>query len=156
MFTLTVFSIGHMKCDKKGWTGDKDQLESPESGVGDWKVVVIADIVTTWLSGVAIKVLLFVTPHLLAGHQEDQESEDENDGKPDATKRRRVLIHPAKEALKEGPVHGVVSDVRLDYPDEKQDLKCGPNVAGTLLAECSNECKDMNCTEHVKHRGSLM
>lgn len=123
MFALTVFSIGHMKCDKKGWAGDKDQLESPESGVGDWKVVVIADIVTTWLSGVAIEVLLLVTPHLLAGHQEDQESEDENDGKPDATKRCRVLIHPTKEALKEGPVHGVVSDVRLDYPDEKQALK---------------------------------
>lgn len=131
-------------------------MESPESGVGNGKVVVIADIVTTWLSGVAIEVLLLVTPHLLAGHQEDQKSEDENDGKPDATKRCGVLVHPAKEALKEGPVHGAVSDVRLDYPDEKQVLKNGPNVAGTLLAECSNEGKDMNHTKHVTHRGSLM
>uniref|UniRef100_A0A3B4ZGL8 Uncharacterized protein n=1 Tax=Stegastes partitus TaxID=144197 RepID=A0A3B4ZGL8_9TELE len=90
---------------EKGRTGDKDQLQSPESGVGDGEVVVVADIVTTGLAGVAIEVLLLVSPDLLAGHEKHQESEDENDGEPDATERRGVLVHPAEEALQEGPVH---------------------------------------------------
>lgn len=88
MFALTIFSVGHMKRHKKGRAGDKDQLEGPESGVGDGEVVVVANIVTTGLPGVAIKVLLLVTPDLLTGHQEDQESEDENDSEPDASERR--------------------------------------------------------------------
>lgn len=120
MLALTIFSVGYMECHKKGWAGDKDQLESPESSVGNWVVVVVADIVTTRLLGVAIKVLLLVTPDLLTGHQEDQKSEDENDGEPNATKCSGVLVHPTKEALKKGPVHGVVLDVRLDHLEKKK------------------------------------
>lgn len=130
MLALTFLSVGHMKRHKKGRAGDKDQLESPESGVGDREVVVIADIVTTRLPGVAIKVLLLVTPDLLTGHQEDQESEDEDDGEPDATERRGVLVHAAKETLKEGPVHG--------YLEETRCPKTALNLAGAWLAECSN------------------
>lgn len=122
-----------MKCHEERRAGDKDQLQSPESRVGDGEVVVVADIVATRLPGVAIKVLLLVTPDLFTGHQEDQESEDENDGEPDATERGRVLVHPAEEALKEGPVHGAVSDVRLDHLEEQEALKYPQNVTGSLL-----------------------
>uniref|UniRef100_A0A3B4F633 Uncharacterized protein n=2 Tax=Haplochromini TaxID=319058 RepID=A0A3B4F633_9CICH len=96
---------------EKGWTSHKDQLESPESGVRDGEVVVIADILTTRLAGVAIKVLLFVAPDLFTSHQEDQEPEDEDNGKPDSTKPCGVLVSPTEETLQEDPVHGVVSDV---------------------------------------------
>lgn len=74
--------------------------------------MVVADVVTTGLPGVAVKVLLLVPPDLLAGHQDNQEPEDENDGEPDATECCRVLVHPTEEALEEGPVHFVDSDVR--------------------------------------------
>lgn len=136
MFALTFFSVGHVERHKKGRAGDKDQLQSPESGVGDGEVVVVADIVTTRLPGVAIKVLLLVTPDLLASHQEDQEPEDENDGEPDATERCGVFVHPAEEALKEGPVHGVTSDVRLDHLEEKEATNT--RKCSTHSAECSN------------------
>ena len=136
MFALAFFPVGHMERHEKGRAGDKDQLESPESGVGDGEKMVVADIVTTGLFGIAIKVLLLVTPDLLTGHQEDQEPEDENDGEPDATERRGVLVHPTEEALKEGPVHGVVSDVRSDHLGEKE----GQNIwkCSRHLTECSS------------------
>ncbi|KAG7245220.1 hypothetical protein INR49_023786, partial [Caranx melampygus] len=53
VFALPVFSVGHMECHKQGRACHKDQLESPESGVGDGEVVVVADIVATGLAGVA-------------------------------------------------------------------------------------------------------
>lgn len=123
MFALAFFSVGHMESHEQGRAGDKDQLESPESGIRDGVVVVVADILTTRLPGVAIKVLLLVTPDLLTGYQKDQEPEDENDGEPDATECRGVLVHPTKEALKEGPVHGAGSDVRLEHLDKKRNPK---------------------------------
>lgn len=120
VFALPFFPIANMERHKKRRAGDKDQLESPESGVGDGEVVVVADVVTTGLTGVAVKVLLLVAPDLLTGHQEDQKPENENDGKPDATERRGVLVHSTQEALEEGPVHGAVSeDVRLDSANKK-------------------------------------
>lgn len=130
MLALALLSVGHMKRDEKGRAGDKDQLESPESGVGDREVVVVADIVTTGLPGVAVKVLLLITPDLLTGHQEDQESEDENDGEPDATECRGVLVHAAQETLKEGPIHG--------YLEESRCPKTAPNLAGDWFAEHLN------------------
>uniref|UniRef100_A0A4W6BMP7 Uncharacterized protein n=1 Tax=Lates calcarifer TaxID=8187 RepID=A0A4W6BMP7_LATCA len=76
-----------MESHEKGWAGDKDQLESPESGVGDREIVIVADVVATGLAGVAVKVLLLIPPYLLASHQENQKPENENNGEPDATKR---------------------------------------------------------------------
>uniref|UniRef100_A0A3Q3IA52 Uncharacterized protein n=1 Tax=Monopterus albus TaxID=43700 RepID=A0A3Q3IA52_MONAL len=75
----------------------------------DGEVVIVADVVTTRLAGVAVKILLLITPHLLAGHQENQKPKDENNCEPDATKCRGVFVHPTEEALEEGPVHVAVS-----------------------------------------------
>lgn len=80
----------------------------------DGEVVVVTDVVTPGLQGVAVKVLLLDTPDLLTGHQEDLEPEDENDGEPDTAERSEVLVHPAEEPLKEGPVHSFTSDESLD------------------------------------------
>ncbi|CAG5883601.1 unnamed protein product [Menidia menidia] len=98
----------HVKGHHKGGAGDEDQLEGPESGVGDGEVMVVADVVAAGLEGVAVKVLLLVRPHLLAGHKNDQQPEDENDGQPDTAKRGGILVDPAEEPLQESPVHGVV------------------------------------------------
>ena len=109
VFALAVIPVGHMESHQKGRAGDEDQLESPEASVADGEVPVIADVAATGLAGVAVKVLLLVTPNLLASHEENHEPEDENDSEPDATESCWVLVHPAEEALEEGPVHGVVS-----------------------------------------------
>lgn len=119
VFALAIFSVGHVEGHEKGRAGHKDQLESPEARVADWEVVVVTDILATGLPGVAVKVLLLIAPHLLASHQEDQKPENEDDCKPDATERSRVLVHSAHEALEEGPVHGVVLDTGLDPHKEK-------------------------------------
>lgn len=137
VLTLPVFPVGNVESHEKGWTSHKDQLESPEPGVGDGEKVVVADIVATRLAGVAVKVLLFVTPDLLAGHQEDQEPKDENDGKPDSTKSCGVLVGPTEEALQEDPVHGVASDVGLDLLEATEYQKKIPKVGQVLnTAHC--------------------
>lgn len=76
--------------------------------MGDGEEMVIADIVTAGLTGVAVEVFLLVAPDLLGGHHKDHEPENEDHRQPDSTKRRGVLVHPAQEALEEGPIHDVV------------------------------------------------
>jgi len=110
VFALALLPVGHVQRHQEGRAGDEDELQGPEARVGDGVVVVVADVVAAGLPRVAVKVLLLVAPHLLAGHQEDQEAEDEDDGEPDASERRGVFVDPAEEALEEGPVHGVDSD----------------------------------------------
>lgn len=94
-----------MQGDQERRAGDKDELEGPEPGVGDRVVVVVADVMTPGLAGVAVEVLLLVSPHLLASHQEHQEPEDKDDGEPDAAECGGVFVHPAEEALEKDPVH---------------------------------------------------
>lgn len=108
VFALPFLPVGDVQRHEEGRAGDEDQLQGPEARVGDGVVVVVAHVVTAGLPGVAVEVLLLVAPDLLAGHQEDQEPENEDDGEPDAAERCGVFVHPAEEALEEGPVHGAV------------------------------------------------
>lgn len=78
VLAFTVFPVGHVQHDHEGRAGDEDKLESPEADVGDGKVVIIADVLATWLEGVALKVCLVIAPDTLCSHNKDQHPEDED------------------------------------------------------------------------------
>lgn len=126
VLALSLFAVGHVEPHKERRAGDEDQLQSPESGVGDGVEMVVADVVATRLPSVAVKVLLLVAPDLLTSHQEDQESEDENNGEPEATKYCGVLVGPTEEALKESPVHAAVSPGALSNLKGKKKPQTAP------------------------------
>lgn len=77
---LPIFSVSYMHDHQQGWSGDKDELESPQADVGDWEVVVKADIFTARLLGVTLKIFLVVAPDLLGCHHINHHSEEEDDG----------------------------------------------------------------------------
>lgn len=93
------------------------------------------------LQGVAVEVLLLVPPDLLAGHQEDQEPEDEDDGQPDAAEAGGVLVDPAEEALQEGLVHGSASDLKRKPPPQKKSSEAptAPPRASAQVAGAESE-----------------
>lgn len=67
VFSHFVFFVDYVKdvsqVDQRR-CGDKDDLEDPETNVGDREGVVVADIFTTGLLGVTNHIGLFVTPNL--------------------------------------------------------------------------------------------
>ncbi|KAJ0054785.1 hypothetical protein NL108_002985 [Boleophthalmus pectinirostris] len=94
-----------MQGHQEGWACNKDELEGPETGVGDREVIVVADVLTSRLAGVTVKVFLLISPYLLACHQEHQEPENKNNSKPDSAKSSGILVDSAEKTLQETPVH---------------------------------------------------
>lgn len=78
VFAFPLFPVGHVQHHHEGGTGDEDELESPETNVGDWEEEVVADVGATRLAGVAVKVSLVITPDPLGSHHIDQHPEDED------------------------------------------------------------------------------
>lgn len=68
VLALTVISVSHVHDHHEGRAADEDQLQSPKADVGDGEEVVIANVGTAGLLGVAIKVLLLVAPYSLGCH----------------------------------------------------------------------------------------
>lgn len=66
----------------EGWCGDKDDLQHPETDVGDGKCLVIANVFTTGLLCVTGKVWLLVTPNFFSCCTQHQNSKDEEDCEP--------------------------------------------------------------------------
>uniref|UniRef100_A0A670Y7U2 Uncharacterized protein n=1 Tax=Pseudonaja textilis TaxID=8673 RepID=A0A670Y7U2_PSETE len=83
-----------MHNNQQGRTGDKDELQGPESDVRDWKVKVITDIGTTWLLSVAVKVLIVISPDFLCYNRE-----------PNTPKRCGVFVHSPQEVFQTRPIH---------------------------------------------------
>uniref|UniRef100_A0A8C4I5H8 Uncharacterized protein n=1 Tax=Dicentrarchus labrax TaxID=13489 RepID=A0A8C4I5H8_DICLA len=89
-----------MHGNQKGRSGDQDELECPEADVGDGEEVVIADTVATRLLGVASETGLLVTPNALCCNHQNQDTENEQDRKPDATDACGVSVHTADDSIK--------------------------------------------------------
>uniref|UniRef100_A0A8C9NXE3 Uncharacterized protein n=1 Tax=Serinus canaria TaxID=9135 RepID=A0A8C9NXE3_SERCA len=78
-----------------GWRGDKDELQGPQTDVGDGEEVVIADAVAARLLGVAGEGGFLIPPDAL----------DEDDGEPDAPDGSGVAVHPTQHRVQAGPIH---------------------------------------------------
>uniref|UniRef100_A0A8C9QW84 Uncharacterized protein n=1 Tax=Scleropages formosus TaxID=113540 RepID=A0A8C9QW84_SCLFO len=90
---------------QQGWGGHHDQLQGPEAHLRDGEEVVKADVLAAWLPGVAHKVLLLILPHVLCGRHKHQYAEGEDDGEPNPSYDRGVLVHPSQDVPQEVPVH---------------------------------------------------
>uniref|UniRef100_A0A8C4XPL0 Uncharacterized protein n=1 Tax=Falco tinnunculus TaxID=100819 RepID=A0A8C4XPL0_FALTI len=95
-----------MHDDQEGRASDKDELQGPESDVGDGEKLVIADVGAARLPRVAVKVLLLISPYTLSCHHVDQHTENEDHREPDAAKSCGVFVDPAEQRLQCFPVHG--------------------------------------------------
>uniref|UniRef100_A0A7N6AP62 Uncharacterized protein n=1 Tax=Anabas testudineus TaxID=64144 RepID=A0A7N6AP62_ANATE len=80
-------------------SGDQDELERPQTDVGDGKKVVIADTVAARLLGVAREAGFLITPHALGCNHQDQDAENEQDRKPDASNACGVSVHATDDSI---------------------------------------------------------
>uniref|UniRef100_A0A3P8RL36 Uncharacterized protein n=1 Tax=Amphiprion percula TaxID=161767 RepID=A0A3P8RL36_AMPPE len=94
-----------MQGHQQGRGGHHDELQSPETHLGDGEEVVEAGVLTARLLRVAHKVLLFVLPHLLGRRHVHQDPEKKDHREPDAANHSGVLVHPTQDALQKTPVH---------------------------------------------------
>ena len=94
ILAFALLPVRHVKNDHERWAGDEDELEGPETSVRDGEEVVVTDVGAAWLAGVAVKVFLVVAPHPLRCHHEHHDPKDEDDGQPDTTEARGVLVYP--------------------------------------------------------------
>ena len=84
--------------------GDEDDLQDPETDVGDGEGLVVADVLATWLLGVAHEVRLLIPPHELCCSAEDEDPKDEKHREPNAADDRGVLIDLLQDVPQETPV----------------------------------------------------
>ena len=106
ILTFAFIAIRHMHHHHEGRAGDEDELQGPQADVGDGEVVVVTDVSTAGLLGVAVKVLLLIAPHAFCRHHVHHYPEHKHHREPDTTKCRGVLIHPTQEGLEGLPIHG--------------------------------------------------
>ncbi|EGV94748.1 hypothetical protein I79_004481 [Cricetulus griseus] len=86
------------------WSGDEDDLQNPEADVRDGKGLIVADILATWLLGVAYEIRLLITPHKLGRGAKDEDAENEKDCEPNSANDGGVLIHLLQDVSQETPV----------------------------------------------------
>lgn len=105
VLTFTVIPVRHMHDHHEGGAGHENELQGPQANVGDGEEVVVADVGTARLLGVAVKVPLVVPPHPLGCHHIHHHPEDEHHRQPQPPKRSGVLVDPTEESLEGLPVH---------------------------------------------------
>lgn len=87
--------------------GHADDVEDPEARLRDGCERVVADVGAPRLQGVTHKHLLLIGVHVLGGHGDDQQPEDDHHCEPQAPDHGGVLVHGIEEALEQSPLrHG--------------------------------------------------
>uniref|UniRef100_A0A3Q2P0Z1 Uncharacterized protein n=1 Tax=Fundulus heteroclitus TaxID=8078 RepID=A0A3Q2P0Z1_FUNHE len=94
-----------MEGHQQGWCRHHDELQSPETNLGDGEEVVEAGILASGLLCVAHKILLFIFPDLLGCCHVHQDPEQEDHREPDPANDSGVLVHPTENVLQKSPVH---------------------------------------------------
>lgn len=105
VLAVPFFSVRHVEHDHEGGAGDKNELQGPESDVGDGEVVVVADVGASGLACITVEVSLVVAPDSLRSHHKDQDTEDEHHGQPYAPEGCGVLVDSTEETFKKLPIH---------------------------------------------------
>ncbi len=106
VLAFAFIAVLYVHYHHKRWTGDEDELQGPQSDVGNGEEVVIADVCAARLLGVAVKVFLLIVPNSLSRYNVNHHPEHKNDWEPDPTKCSGVFIHPTEQCLKSFPIHG--------------------------------------------------
>uniref|UniRef100_A0A8C6TE81 Uncharacterized protein n=1 Tax=Neogobius melanostomus TaxID=47308 RepID=A0A8C6TE81_9GOBI len=88
-----------------GRSGHKDELKCPQPDVRNGEELVVADTITTRLLRVADEARLLIAPHTLCCYHQHQDSENEDDRKPNASNSSRVPVYAADHGIKGTPVH---------------------------------------------------
>lgn len=84
---LHADNVQHMAQVDESGRGDEDDLQHPESDVGDGESLIVADVLATGLLRVTSKVRLLVTPDLFSCCAQHQDAEDEEDGQPNLMRK---------------------------------------------------------------------
>lgn len=96
---FSVLTVGHMHDDEQRRTGDKNQLQGPETDMGDGEKMIVANIGATRLPVIAVKILLLITPHPLSSYHVNKDTKNKNHREPDAAKSSGVFVHSTQQAL---------------------------------------------------------
>lgn len=102
VLSFPVLDVAH---DHERRARDEDELQGPQTDVGDGEDVVKAHVVAARLECVADKVFGVFSPHALSCHHEHHHPEDKNHGEPDLSERGGILVDSAEEPLQSSPVH---------------------------------------------------
>lgn len=96
---FSVLTVGHMHDDEQRWTGDENQLQGPETDVGDGEKMIVANIGAARLPVIAVKILLLISPHPLSSYHINKHTENKDHREPDTAKSSGVFVHSAQQAL---------------------------------------------------------
>lgn len=149
---LTVLPVGHVQGHQQGRGRDQDELHGPEAHLRDGEEVVEAGGLAARLAGVAHKLLHLVLPHLLGCRDVHQDSEEEDDGEPDAPDRRGVFVHAAEDVLQKAPVHFGRRGLRGRCEVLRQSSKC----THTLLTENNRSSSGQLEAARIVHFGVFL
>jgi len=83
--------------------GDEDDVEHPESVLGDGEGHVVAHLLAARLQGVAGELLLLVIEQVAGDGSQDQNPKDKHEQEPETAEHRRVGLEAVKESAEEAP-----------------------------------------------------
>lgn len=78
ILAFALVTVLYVHYHHQRWTGDEDELQGPQSDVGNGEEVVIADICAARLLGVAVKVFLIIAPNSLGRYNVNHHPEHKN------------------------------------------------------------------------------